>query len=105
MTLIDGSNHHTSITIDWNGMTIDELTTIAQRAIINSLQHEWKVYKNCPDSINVIAKHHLDIHTPKPVKPLGRIQGNSKTNNLNNDLDISMLTDIEKKELINILQG
>lgn len=73
LTPINGSHQATKLHINWGGMTQDQLMTLAQRAILASVQQDYKSNGSAPAKDVVEAHWFLDRSTPSPIRKAKRI--------------------------------
>lgn len=73
LTPVNGSHQATKLHINWRGMTTAQLMTLAQRAVIASVQQDYKANGSAPEKSVVEASWFLDRSTPSPVRKMKRI--------------------------------
>lgn len=74
LTPVNGSHQCTKLHINWSGMTTEQLMTLAQRAVIASVQQDYKSNGSAPAKDVVEAHWFLDRSGPSPIRKLGRIK-------------------------------
>lgn len=74
LTPVHGSHQSTKLHINWGGMTQEQLMTLAQRAVIASVQQDYKANGSAPAKDVVEAHWFLDRSSPSPIRKLGRIK-------------------------------
>lgn len=73
LTPVNGSHQGTKLHINWRGMTTEQLMTLAQRAVIASVQQDYKANGSAPAKDVVEAHWFLDRSSPSPIRKMGRI--------------------------------
>lgn len=74
LTPVNGSHQGTKLHINWRGMTTEQLMVLAQRAVIASVQQDYKANGSAPAKDVVEAHWFLDRSGPSPIRKMGRIK-------------------------------
>lgn len=118
LTAVGAGHRETELYINWNGLTQDQLQTLAQRAVVAAIQQDYKANDSAPDKDVVEAAWFVDRSFPSPIrvkKPSElpkHLQGKAdvlevtKVDKAPTVSDLaSRLTPEEKAAIINLLKG
>ena len=68
LTAVGAGHRSTELSINWNGITQQQLLTLAQRAVVAAVQQDYKGLNSAPDKDVVEASWFVDRSFPSPIK-------------------------------------